>query len=46
MKREFLTKLLPDAPKEVIDRIMSENGKDDLAAAEYGHTGEVCVLPA
>ena len=28
MKREFLTKLLPDAPKEVIDQIMNENGKD------------------
>ena len=28
MKREFLTKLLPDATKEVIDQIMNENGKD------------------
>ena len=28
MKREFLTKLLPDALKEVIDQIMNENGKD------------------
>ena len=28
MKREFLTKLLPDAPKEVIDQIMNENGND------------------
>lgn len=31
MKREFLTKLLPDAAKEVVDQIMAENDKDIAA---------------
>lgn len=32
MKREFITNLLPEIPKEVLDQIMSENGKDVEAA--------------
>ena len=28
MKREFITGLLPDIPKEALDAIMAENGKD------------------
>jgi hypothetical protein len=28
MKREFITKLLPDIPKDILDSIMDENGKD------------------
>lgn len=39
MKRDFITKLLPDISKEILDAIMAENGKDiqaekDLTAAE------------
>ncbi|MEG1396994.1 MAG: hypothetical protein RSC82_08490, partial [Oscillospiraceae bacterium] len=28
MKREFITGLLPEIPKEALDKIMDENGKD------------------
>ena len=28
MKRDFLTSLLPEAEKEIIDKIMAENGAD------------------
>lgn len=28
MKREFITNLLPEIPKEALDEIMAENGKD------------------
>ncbi len=32
MKREFITKLLPEISKEALDAIMDENGKDIEAA--------------
>lgn len=36
MKREFITNLLPEIPKEALDAIMAENGKDvETAKAKY-----------
>ena len=32
MKREFITELLPDLDKDVLDKIMAEHGKSMTAA--------------